>query len=50
LLAKAEFEKSALAGRHQRDYDVPMPTISIFFGLVVQMFWREHAPPHFHAV
>lgn len=27
-----------------------MPTISVFFGLVIQMFWREHAPPHFHAV
>jgi hypothetical protein len=22
-----------------------MPTISIFFGIVVQMYWREH-PPH----
>ncbi|MFN8526978.1 MAG: DUF4160 domain-containing protein [Chloroflexota bacterium] len=27
-----------------------MPTISSFFGIVVQMFWREHGPPHFHAV
>lgn len=27
-----------------------MPTISEFFGIVVQMFWREHAPPHFHAL
>jgi hypothetical protein len=27
-----------------------MPTISVFFGLVIQMFWREHAPPHFHAI
>ncbi len=27
-----------------------MPTISVFFGIVIQMFWREHAPPHFHAV
>jgi hypothetical protein len=26
-----------------------MPTISVFFGIVVQMFWREHGPPHFHA-
>lgn len=26
-----------------------MPTISIFFGIVVQMYWRDHAPPHFHA-
>jgi hypothetical protein len=26
-----------------------MPTISQFYGIVVQMFWDEHAPPHFHA-
>ena len=25
-----------------------MPTISVFYGLVIQMFFREHAPPHFH--
>jgi len=28
-----------------------LPTISQFFGIVIQMFWRgEHAPPHFHAL
>jgi hypothetical protein len=27
-----------------------MPTISVFFGIVIKMFWREHGPPHFHAV
>ena len=21
-----------------------------FFGIVIQMFWREHAPLHFHAL
>ncbi|MBX3573939.1 MAG: DUF4160 domain-containing protein [Mesorhizobium sp.] len=26
-----------------------MPTISIFFGVVVQMYWNDHNPPHFHA-
>ena len=26
-----------------------MPTISIFFGVVVQMYWRDHPPPHYHA-
>jgi Domain of unknown function (DUF4160) len=25
-----------------------MPTISIFFGIIIQMYWNEHAPPHFH--
>ena len=26
-----------------------MPTTSIFFGIVVQMYWRDHPPPHIHA-
>lgn len=26
-----------------------MPTISIFYGILIQMFWNDHAPPHFHA-
>lgn len=25
-----------------------MPTISTFYGILIQMFWRDHAPPHFH--
>jgi hypothetical protein len=27
-----------------------MPTISLFYGIVIQMFWRDHGPPHFHAL
>ena len=27
-----------------------MPTISMFYGILIQMYWDEHAPPHFHAV
>ena len=23
-----------------------MPTISIFFGFIIQMYWRDHNPPH----
>jgi hypothetical protein len=26
-----------------------MPAISTVFGIVIEMFWREHGPPHFHA-
>ena len=26
-----------------------MPTISIFYGILIKMYWDEHAPPHFHA-
>ena len=26
-----------------------MPEISRFFGIVISMYYKEHAPPHFHA-
>jgi hypothetical protein len=26
-----------------------MPTIARFYGIVIQMYWDDHAPPHFHA-
>ena len=26
-----------------------MPTISLFYGVVIRMYNREHGPPHFHA-
>ncbi|MBI1816602.1 MAG: DUF4160 domain-containing protein [Deltaproteobacteria bacterium] len=26
-----------------------MPAISIFFGIVIKMFYNEHEPVHFHA-
>lgn len=27
-----------------------MPTISFFYGILIRMFWVDHAPPHFHAM
>ena len=27
-----------------------MPEISRFLGIVIRMYYRDHAPPHFHAV
>ena len=26
-----------------------MPEISRFFGIIIAMYYNEHAPPHFHA-
>jgi hypothetical protein len=26
-----------------------LPEISRFLGIVIRMYYREHAPPHFHA-
>lgn len=27
-----------------------MPEISRFYGIIIRMFYDDHAPPHFHAV
>lgn len=27
-----------------------MPAISRFYGIVIRMYFSDHAPPHFHAV
>ena len=26
-----------------------MPRISVFYGIYIYMYWKEHNPPHFHA-
>lgn len=26
-----------------------MPTLSIFYGILIKMYFDDHAPPHFHA-
>ncbi len=26
-----------------------MPIISRFFGIIIAIYWDDHAPPHFHA-
>ena len=26
-----------------------MPTLSMFYGIVIKMFFSDHPPPHFHA-
>ena len=27
-----------------------MPSISRFFGIIIYFYYRDHNPPHFHAV
>jgi hypothetical protein len=27
-----------------------MPELSRFYGIVIQMYYDDHAPPHFHAL
>jgi Domain of unknown function (DUF4160) len=31
------------------DEGLSMPTISVFYGIIIQMFFNDHNPPHFHA-
>jgi len=26
-----------------------VPSISVFFGIIIRMFYNDHEPPHFHA-
>jgi len=26
-----------------------MPVVSRFLGIIIAMYWEDHAPPHFHA-
>ena len=33
----------------RRRYTAAVPIISIFFGIVVRMYYKEHEPAHFHA-
>ncbi len=37
--------------RRSREGEVGLdvPVISVFFGIVIRMFYREHGLPHFHA-
>jgi len=27
-----------------------MPRISAFYGILIYMYYQDHAPPHFHAI
>jgi hypothetical protein len=31
-------------------HDGRVPRISAFYGIVITMYYRDHEPPHFHAV
>jgi hypothetical protein len=29
--------------------EAPLPELSRFFGIIIAMYYNDHAPPHFHA-
>lgn len=31
-------------------YGGRVPRLSEFYGIVIYMYWEDHAPPHFHAI
>jgi hypothetical protein len=51
LLAANGHERESTDGDAERDADQlgRMPEISRFFGIVIRMFYVDHARPHFHA-
>ena len=40
---------SRIDGQRKHFYGLRVPTVSTFFGIVIRMYFRDHAPPHFHA-
>ena len=30
--------------------EIDLPRISVFYGIAIYMYYRDHAPPHFHAI
>jgi Domain of unknown function (DUF4160) len=40
---------SGLCGNRTNKGQCALPTISAFYGILIQMFFADHAPPHFHA-
>ena len=51
-MAARRYELRAFGGVYEDHcpYDPQVPTISTFYGIAIRMYWREHVPPHFHAV
>jgi hypothetical protein len=40
---------SVVGGLECARYNAVVPVVSIFFGIVIRMFYREHGVAHFHA-
>jgi hypothetical protein len=38
-----------MLGSNPRVTGIEMPTIAWFYGIMIQMFYNDHEPPHFHA-
>lgn len=34
----------------QRQSEQAMPRVSAFYGIAIYMYYRDHPPPHFHAI
>ena len=45
-MSSVRLNETAYSGQ----YGPSMPTISVFFGIVIRLYYDDHAPPHFHAI
>jgi hypothetical protein len=43
------YRRSPIDRATQPFYGLAVPTLSVFFGIEIRMYFRDHAPPHFHA-
>lgn len=48
LVFRYDHKYSGTIIRRSCDYPDAMPEICRFFGIVVQMYYADHDPPHFH--
>jgi hypothetical protein len=46
----ARAEAALLRSRHPRHKIQACPEISRFLGIAIAIYYRDHGPPHFHAV
>jgi len=42
--------REAILPLARKQWRPDLPKISEFFGIVIYVYWRDHGPPHFHAI
>ena len=49
--SRLPLDRTDLSGENDRNLGwATMPRISQFYGIAIYMYYRDHAPPHFHAI
>jgi hypothetical protein len=50
MSASARWTRDGVGPLHVLCRQTIVPRLSEFYGIVIYMYWRDHDPPHFHAV